>query len=131
LLLDLTAPSPAIGFANAERKTITGRGKPDITLALALIHHLVISNNLPLDMTAAYLASFTRFLIIEFVPKEDSQVKRLLSTRPDIFPDYTEECFERALSARFDPLRKKPIADTGRTLYLFRRKPAGCKSRTH
>jgi hypothetical protein len=87
---------------------------------LALIHHLVISNNLPLDMIAAYLASFTRFLIIEFVPKGDSQVRRLLSTRIDIFPDYTEECFERALGAHFEPLRKSPIAGTGRTLYLFR-----------
>jgi hypothetical protein len=53
---------------------------------LAVIHHLVISNNLPLDMIAAYLASFTRFLIIEFVPKEDSRVQRLLKTRADIFP---------------------------------------------
>jgi hypothetical protein len=125
LLLDLAAPSPAIGFSNAERKTITGRGKPEITLALALIHHLVISNNLPLDMTAAYFASFTRFLIIEFVPKEDSQIERLLSTRADIFPDYTEECFEKAFLAHFELLRKKSVADTVRTLYLFRRKSAG------
>jgi hypothetical protein len=124
LLLDLTAPSPAIGFANRERGTITGRGRPDVTLMLALIHHLVISNNLPLEMIASYLASFTGHLVIEFVPKQDSQAQRLLSARADIFPDYTEECFERALGAHFEPLRKSPIANTGRTLYLFRRKPS-------
>jgi hypothetical protein len=122
LLLDLTAPSPAIGFANRERKTITGRKTPELTLMLALIHHLVISNNLPLEMLASYLESFTVFLVIEFVPKEDSQVQRLLSTRIDIFPDYTEECFERAFSAHFELLCKKPIASTRRTLYLFRHK---------
>ncbi|MDR2178338.1 MAG: class I SAM-dependent methyltransferase, partial [Treponema sp.] len=121
LVLDLTAPSPGIGFANRERKTITGRKTPDVTLMLAVIHHLVISNNLPLDMIAAYLASFTRFLIIEFVPKGDSQVQRLLKTRADIFPDYTEECFETALRAHFTLLRKERIPNTERTLYLFRK----------
>jgi hypothetical protein len=122
LLLDLAAPSPAIGFANAERKTITGRRTPDVTLMLAVIHHLVISNNLPLEMIAAYLASFTVFLVIEFVPKTDSQVQRLLKNRVDIFRDYTEECFERALGVHFDLLCKRQIEITERTLYLFRRK---------
>jgi hypothetical protein len=122
LVLDLSAPSPAIGFANRERKTITRRKTPDVTLMLAVIHHLVISNNLPLDMIAAYLASFTRFLIIEFVPKRDSQVQRLLKTRIDIFADYTEGSFEDALGLHFELLYKRPIAATERTLYLFRKR---------
>jgi hypothetical protein len=79
--------------------------------------HLVISNNLPLEM----LASFTVFLVIEFVPKRDSQVQRLLKTRIDIFKDYTEECFERAFSVHFEVLCKKQIATTERTRYLFRK----------
>jgi ribosomal protein L11 methylase PrmA len=123
LLLDLTAPSPAVGFANAERKTITGRRTPDVTLMLAVIHHLAISNNLPFDMIAAYLASFTPFLIIEFVPKTDSQVQRLLRTRIDIFTDYRVECFEAAFDTHFELLRRKRIENTERTLYLFRKKP--------
>jgi hypothetical protein len=122
LVFDLTAPSPGIGFANAERKTITGRKIPDVTLMLAVIHHLVISNNLPLEMITAYLASFTVFLVIEFVPKTDSQVQRLLKTRIDIFKDYTEERFEGALSAYFELLCKKQIENTERTLYLFRKR---------
>lgn len=120
LLLDLTAPSPAIGFANQERKTITGRRRPDVTLMLAVIHHLVISNNVPFEMIAPWLASFTKFLIIEFVPKTDSQVRRLLKTRVDIFGDYTEACFERAFSECFELLEKRCIAHSERTLYLFR-----------
>jgi hypothetical protein len=123
LLLDLTAPSPAVGFANAERKTITGRRAPDVTLMLAVIHHLAVSNNLPFDMIAAYLASFTSFLILEFVPKADPQVQRLLRTRADIFTDYTAECFETAFGIYFELLRREPIEGTERTLYLFRRNP--------
>ncbi|MDR2739731.1 MAG: hypothetical protein LBB68_07875, partial [Treponema sp.] len=63
----------------------------------------------------------TVFLVIEFVPKTDSQVQRLLKTRVDIFQDYTEECFERALGVHFELLCKKQIGNTERTLYLFRK----------
>jgi hypothetical protein len=122
LLLDINAPSPAIGFANAERKTITGRRLPDLTLMLALIHHMVISNNLPLEMIASYIASFTSFLIIEFVPKSDSQVQRLLKTRIDIFNDYTQDHFETAFSAYFTMLGCRHIENTERTLYLFQKR---------
>ncbi|MDR2601083.1 MAG: class I SAM-dependent methyltransferase [Spirochaetaceae bacterium] len=122
LLLDLTAPSPAIGFANVERKTITERRKPDVTLMLALIHHIVISNNIPLQMAAAYAASFSSFLIIEFVPKTDSQARRLLKTRPDVFTEYTQESFEKEFSFYFSMELKKQIENTERTMYLFRRK---------
>ena len=120
LLVDMTAPSPAIGFANRERRAITQRGAPDVTLMLAVIHHLVIANNLPFTMIAEWLASFTRYCVIEFVPKADSQVRRLLSTRADIFPDYTEGCFEAAFGNYFELLEKRRIEGSERTLYLLR-----------
>jgi len=87
---------------------------------LAVIHHLVISNNVPFEMIAPWLASFTKFLIIEFVPKTDSQVRCLLKTRVDIFGDYTEARFEHAFSERFELLEKRRIEHSERTLYLFR-----------
>ncbi|HSI90502.1 MAG TPA: hypothetical protein VK927_05260, partial [Adhaeribacter sp.] len=98
LLLDLTNPSPAIGWENRERMSLQQRGPADLALALALIHHLVISNNLPLHRIAAYLATICRQLLIEFVPKTDSQVQKLLATRPDIFPDYDQPTFEAIFS---------------------------------
>ncbi|GHT63437.1 nodulation protein NoeA [Spirochaetia bacterium] len=124
LLLDLTCPSPAIGFANRERKTIARRKKPDVILMLAVIHHLAISNNLPLEMIAAWLASLSKYLIIEFVPKEDSQVKILLKTRIDIFPDYHETGFESAFGKYFQLCDKTPIQQSKRTLYLLKTKLA-------
>ena len=119
LLLDLTCPSPAIGFANKERNTIDGREKPDVVLMLAIIHHLAISNNLPLKQIAEWTASFCKYLIIEFVPKDDSQVQTLLKTRIDIFPDYTVEGFEIAFSYHYQLCSKMNIEKSKRTLYLW------------
>jgi hypothetical protein len=119
LLLDLTNPSPAIGFANRERGTLDTRQKPDCILMLAVIHHLAISNNLPLGMIAQWLAKLCNNLIIEFVPKADSQVKILLTTRDDIFPDYIQQGFEEAFSAYFNVVEKQSVADSERTVYLM------------
>ena len=119
LVLDLTNPSPAIGWDHAERDSFGQRGPADMTLALAVIHHLAISNNVPLPQLAQFFAARTKWLVIEFVPKSDSQVKRLLSSRKDIFPNYTREGFEAAFSERFKIHQAEPIRDSERTLYLM------------
>ncbi len=85
LLMDLTNPTPAIGWENRERKSLLERGPADAAFALALLHHLAISNNLPFPKIAEFLSHVCRWLVIEFVPKTDSQVQRLLATREDIF----------------------------------------------
>jgi hypothetical protein len=120
LILDLTAPSPAIGFANRERLTIGERQKPDIIMMLAIIHHMAISNNLPFNMIAQWVSEQCTYLIIEFIPKEDSQVQILLKTREDIFPWYTEQCFSSAFLCYFELLEKNNIENSKRILYLFK-----------
>jgi len=119
LMLDLTNPSPAIGWNNNERMSLQQRGPVDVVMALALIHHLAISNNVPLDQVAKFFAGLCSTLIIEFVPKSDSQVKRLLSTRLDVFPNYCMEGFEQAFRQFFDIRRSEIIPETERTLYLM------------
>lgn len=121
LLLDITNPSSGIGWNNNERMSILDRGPVDAVLALALIHHLAISNNLPLEKIASFLSSICRRLIIEFVPKQDSQVQRLLATREDIFPNYTYENFEETFKKFFEIQDSVKIADSHRTLYLMQR----------
>ena len=121
-LLDLTNPSPSIGWANRERDRLRKRGPVDLVLFLALIHHMAIGNNVPLDAVADYLAKICRHLVIEWVPKGDSQVNKLLATREDIFDDYTQKGFEAAFARRFKTVKKTKIKGTKRTLYLMRRK---------
>ncbi len=122
LLLDLTNPSPGTGWENAERMSLLDRGPADAVLALALVHHLAIGNNVPLDRIARFLARAGRSLLIEFVPKTDSQVRRLLVVREDIFGDYSAEAFERAFSGPFEIDRRIPLAGGERLLYAMTRR---------
>jgi len=122
LVLDLTNPSNGIGWDNKERLSLQERGPVDMVMALALIHHLAISNNVPLIKIADFLSNICNFLIVEFIPKEDSKVKKLLSTREDIFPGYNQKNFENVFSERFDILESKKIKESCRTLYLMRKK---------
>ncbi len=119
LIQNLINPSPAIGWANCERDSLEQRGPVDISLALALVHHIAISNNVPLEQVADYLARLSRYLIIEFVSKKDSQVQRLLSTREDVFPEYTVDGFEQAFSKSFNIIQSNPVSSTERTIYLM------------
>jgi ribosomal protein L11 methylase PrmA len=123
LLSDLTNPSPAIGWQNRERQSLSERGPCDTALALALIHHLAIGNNLPFNRIVDFLACICRTLIIEFVPKADSQVQRLLATREDIFAGYARAEFEQAFSTRFTLLASSPVKDSERTVYLLELRP--------
>jgi hypothetical protein len=122
LVLDLTNPSPGIGWHHRERMSLLERGPADAVMALALVHHLAIGNNVPLGQLAAFLSQLGRWLIIEFVPKSDSQVQRLLATRDDIFPDYTPAGFERACAEHFDICASERIQDSERCLYLMKRR---------
>ena len=117
LVLDLTNPSPNIGWANQERMSLIERGPADIILGLALIHHLAISNNLPFSRIAAFFNKNCKHLIIEFIPKNDSQVQRLLATREDIFDDYTKENFEKEFSKSFKINEFVTIPESERILY--------------
>jgi hypothetical protein len=123
LLLDLTNPSPAQGWAGRERLSLEERGPADAVMALALIHHLAIGHNLPLEQIARYLARIGRQLIIEFVPKSDSQVKRLLLSRPDIFPGYTKEGFEESFGRHYTIDAVNRIEDSERWLYSMSPRP--------
>lgn len=121
LLLDLTNPSPSLGWNNQERQSIRERGQPDLILALALVHHLAIANNVPLPHIGYFFSQLSQWLIIEFVPKDDSQVARLLNSREDIFPNYTVEGFEEAFKSYFTIQKVVNVRDSNRRLYLMER----------
>lgn len=122
LLVDVTNPGGALGWANAEREPIHERLQSDVVMSLALIHHLAISNNLPFDLIARYFKQFGVYLVLEFVPKEDSQVQKLLSTRKDIFPEYSESNLKKTFAEHYKLIKEAKIQGTKRTLYLFKRK---------
>jgi hypothetical protein len=108
LLMDFTNPSPGLGWHNHERDSLLERAPADALLALALIHHLAIANNVPLPQLAEFFRSLGHWLIIEFVPKDDSQVQILLASRQDIFPDTTCRVLRPPSAQPFPFMRRSP-----------------------
>jgi hypothetical protein len=124
LVLNLSNPTPAIGWENQERRSLLQRASADTVLALALIHHLAITNNLPLPKLASFFAKICRWLIIEFVPKDDPKVQLLLTNREDIFPRYTIAAFEHEFGRLFSIETRTEIRSCKRTLFLMQRLPS-------
>jgi hypothetical protein len=124
LVMDFENPSPALGWESSERDSLIGRGPADIALALALIHHLAIANNLPLERIAEFFQKICLSAIIEFVPKSDPRVNKLLAVREDIFPDYSQEGFEAAFNKYFTISETVPIKGTERVVYLMANRQA-------
>ena len=122
MIVDLTNPSPAIGWGNEERSSLAERGPADLGLALALMHHIVIGNNVPFPLFAEVLGRLCRHLVIEFVPKDDPKVQVLLASREDIFDWYTPESFESAFGQHFSVEAKEDVTGSGRILYLMTRR---------
>jgi hypothetical protein len=123
LAVNIVDPSPALGWRGLERRPLLDRGRPDLTLALALIHHVSIAGNVPVAEFLDWLRGSTRSLVIEFVSPEDPMARRLLARkRRGNHPDYRADWFEQCLGERFDVLRSEQLAAGHRTLYLARPK---------
>jgi ribosomal protein L11 methylase PrmA len=120
LVLDLANPSPGLGWSLEERDSLLERGPAETVLALALIHHLAIGNNVPFPQLAEFFSRICRWLIIEFVPKSDPQVGHLLQVREDIFTDYNRESFVESFRGYFDLVSEQDIRDSERSLFLFK-----------
>lgn len=129
-ILDVLSPTPAVGFNNKERQSFLERiqsFKPELTLALAVIHHMSLSGNVPFEMSAHFFASFSKYLIIEFPKREDTWVERLLASKRAFrahFNHYNEVSFEKAYRRYFDVIEKHQIEGSQRIMYLLKIKNA-------
>lgn len=122
LVLDLTYPSPAMGWMNNERKAFFDRTKADVCMALALIHHLAIAKNISFQQLASFFSSICNTLVIEFVPKDDPKVQNMLQWRKDIFEDYTIEQFEKSFADFFLLDQKITVKNSRRILLTLRKR---------
>lgn len=118
LVVDLTNPTPAVGWGNEERRSFLERARFDTVLSLALIHHLCIGSNIPLSSVAGQLRWVTKeTLIIEFVPEDDEKAQLL--GRGRVYPAYSQEIFEAEFGKRFVLRGRKDIGDSCRKLYIY------------
>jgi len=121
LVSNLADPSPALGWRGLERKTLVDRGAPDLMLALALIHHVSISANIPIADFLQWARDLDTTLVIEFPKRTDPMVRALLANKHDgANPDYEEGNFERELERRFKVERREELPSGDRILFLAR-----------
>ncbi|MEY2474361.1 MAG: hypothetical protein QOK28_3690 [Actinomycetota bacterium] len=119
LVVNLADPSPGLGWRGCERPPLLDRGRPDLVLALALVHHLAIASNVPLAEVVDWLASLGAALVVEFPTRDDPMVQSLLARkRRDLHPDYHRAVFERALAQRCDIQRQETLGSGTRVLYF-------------
>jgi hypothetical protein len=117
LVGDIADPSPGLGWRGLERKPLTERGRPDLVLCLALVHHLAITRNVPLGSLFDWLRGLDSSLLIEFPAPEDPMARSLLDAkRADMHIDYGRETFERRLTEHFVVESSVELSAT-RTLY--------------
>ncbi len=120
LVVDLSHPSPAIGVNNKERDSFSGRIKVDLVMALALVHHLVVGKNISFEQVAQFFQNTGKYLLIEFVPKEDEKLQLMLSQKPDIYTGYNRENFTRGFEKYYSIVKEEKIEGSERTLYLMK-----------
>lgn len=120
LRADAADPSPAQGWRGLERPALETRCKPDKLLALAVIHHLALSRNIPLPDIVRWLVSLAPEGLVEFVPKTDGNVLEMLSLREDIFADYDEARFRSELERHANIRSASRITESGRVLYWYK-----------
>lgn len=118
LVVNLSDPSPGQGWRGTERKSLPDRGRPDLTLCLALIHHVVISSNIPIADFIRWLAGLGTALVIEFVDRGDEMVEMLLRNKDDQYDDYRLDVFETLLWEHFDVRQNRPLKGGKRSIYF-------------
>jgi hypothetical protein len=122
LVLDLLNPSPASGWRSEERMSLVDRGSADMLFALALVHHLAIAGNLPLGQIAEFFHRLGHWLVIEYVPPDDPQARRLLDARQGVCHEYNRERFEQCFQEYFLILESERLSDSDRRVYLMHRR---------
>jgi SAM-dependent methyltransferase len=118
LVVDVADPSPATGWRGRERRPFAARGAPDLVLCLALVHHLVISSNIPLAEVVEWLRSLGGAVVVEFVTRADPMVRRLLLNKKETHEDYDVAPFEEALRTCFRVVERATLPSGTRVLYF-------------
>jgi ribosomal protein L11 methylase PrmA len=124
LVMDCSNPSPALGWVCAERESFQARCKVSLITALALVHHLVLTEGIPFAQLASFFHNLLAdggTLLLEFVPKEDSQVQRMTAARPDPLAGYSLEAMRSAFAGLFQEVRQATVEDSQRTLFVYRK----------
>jgi ribosomal protein L11 methylase PrmA len=119
LHMDVANPSPDQGWDQSERSGLAARAKPEAVVALALVHHLALAGNVPLDYVVRWIVQRAPAGIVEFIPVDDPMVQSMLALR-DVVPEgYQEANFLDSLRAGASIIATERMAESGRLLVCY------------
>jgi hypothetical protein len=121
LVQNIADPSPSWGWRNRERLHLQARARPDLLLCLALVHHVVISANIPMEEFISWLSEQSDQLVFEYVSRSDDKVRTLLRNKEDKYSDYSRERLESALGSHYEIARQQSLESGNRHLYWCRK----------
>ena len=121
LVMDCADPSACAGWNQGERKGLHERANADAILALAVVHHLAVGRNIPLQEVVKWLMSLAPRGIVEFVPIEDPMVQQMLTNRDVVFSDYHEAAFREYVGRSGRIIDEHRFSENGRLLISFER----------
>lgn len=127
LVMNVARPTPAVGWRNRENASFLDRaaGAFDLVLLLAVVHHLLVTERVPLEELVDLTAELTRrWVVVEYVPPEDPMFRRIVRGRELLHADLTRTRFELAFRERFEVERADELPDSSRVLFLLRKKGA-------
>jgi SAM-dependent methyltransferase len=125
LVVNLARPTPATGWRNSEYPSFLSRasGSFDLVLMLATLHHLLVTERIPLGEIVDLISELTTgYVVIEYVAKEDPMFQQITRGRAHLHDDFTREVFEKTCSQHFSIIRSEPVKGDLRILYLLRKK---------
>ncbi len=124
LVVNIARPSPALGWENSESMSFLDRAEQrfDLVMMLAVIHHLLLMDQIPLEQIAALAARLSRrHLLIEWVPQSDPMFQRLLRGRDELYRELTASRMQGAFASHFSMVNHCDLVN-GRTLFLMEKR---------
>ena len=125
IVADIARPSPALGWRNGEQASLLSRlnGRFDLVLMLAVLHHLLVTERIPLHEVLDLAADLTTDLVVlEYVGPSDVMFRKLVRGRDDLYSHVSIEWFEEACRRRFEIVSQQGLGVSDRRLYKLRKR---------
>ena len=128
LIVNISRPTPAVGWRNQENPSFLERatGAFDIVFMLAVIHHIMVTDGVPLLSILEMASELTRgVMVIEFVGSNDPMFRRIVHGRENLYEGLNTEMFEACCQPYFQIVRSIRVGESDRWLYLLKKRSSG------
>lgn len=124
LVADVTRPTPAVGWSNGESLSLLerARGRFDCVFMLGILHHLLVTERIPLDALVQFFSMLTRrWAIVEWIPKTDTCFREICRGRDALYKHLDESTFLAHCDRHFRLAEREELQNQ-RVLFLLEKR---------